>query len=179
MHHVLHPDDGVCKCDEYRGWWWTRKPWTCQCFNTYLTTEGECTNCSDKFPGCTRCDWMGDLNSEFPLAFSAVYNPLMNYIRSGKYMCASCGDSEEFFNHETNKCQRCDSRIPGCTSCSKDGEYYCTKCEHGYHLTDDGSCYDCLHRDNKCDRCTESKCLDCRPGWTLFFDADYCIPDLF
>ena len=122
---------------------------------------------------------MGGLDSNYPLAISVQYNPAMNMISEGKYMCNGCEDSEEFYNHETGKCQRCDSRIPGCTSCEKDGEYYCTSCRHGYHLTADGNCFDCLKRDDKCDRCTEDECLDCRPGWTLFFDSDYCIPDLF
>lgn len=153
--------------------------WDCTCFNLFLTTDGECTSCHSYFPGCNECSKVSELETDAPLYLKAKYRDIMPYVEEGNYMCSGCSENEEFYNHETRKCQRCDSRIPGCISCAKDSEQYCTECKHGYHLTESGSCYDCLHHDNKCDRCNESKCLDCRPGWTLFFNADYCVPDLF
>ena len=62
IHHIAHPDDGICQCDEARGWFKDdederseNSPWACSCYNSFFTSEGECTSCSEFFPGCTSC----------------------------------------------------------------------------------------------------------------------------
>ena len=51
MHQTLHPDDGLCKCDNYHGWYKNyfdiSNPWDCTCYKMFLTVEGECSDCGD------------------------------------------------------------------------------------------------------------------------------------
>lgn len=103
-------------------------------------------------------------------------------VQPGIYMCASCESAMEFYEHSSQKCVLCDQRLKGCDQCYLDSnsEVVCSRCHHGFFLEEDkGTCYDCLDHDNKCDSCTTEKCLGCRKGWTLWFDSDYCVPDIF
>ena len=97
-------------------------------------------------------------------------------------MCAACEAVDEFYDHAAKKCIKCDERVQGCDQCFQgdEAEILCSRCHHGYYLLEDeGTCFDCLEHDNKCDRCDSEDCLDCRHGWTLWLDSNYCIPGLF
>ena len=105
MHHLLHPTDGNCECDEASGWQagtdFVGVPsrgtdaWQCDCWHNFLTTEGQCINCDEFFPGCTSCSPVAEGGSQIDarLGLQVQLNPVQSDITAGTYMCDSCADA--------------------------------------------------------------------------------------
>jgi hypothetical protein len=102
--------------------------------------KGKCVNqCPELCAGCRRND-------------------------SGKVLCPDCQEGSGRDKH--NVCRKCAD--PNCNYCNwKGGKMKCRNCDGGYHLLNNGSCYQCPENCLDCDlnsTTNEYVCTDCY-GW--------------
>ena len=106
-----------------------------ECKEGYYNLEGLCFRCETGSPGCKKCTYISEENSE-----------------NKRFKCQKCVNEVEYIINEDFRCEKCNEKIKYCQRChfEKKGEDnlpQCDECIKGFYLNYNKTCSLCYYRD--------------------------------